>query len=97
MPDDVALAELRVARLDDPADAAAGHGLAQLLVGVQARAHVGIYREDQSLDLDLPLAGVGKLGLDDSEVLGDGNPLGAADEMHLAGDGHGRFLRLEPR
>ena len=46
---------------------------------------------------DIPLAGVGNLGLNDSEVLGDGNPLGAADEMHLAGDGHGRFLRLEPR
>jgi len=97
VPDDVALPELRVTRLHDPADAAAGHGLAQLLVGVEARPHVGIHREDQPLDLDFALAGVGNPGFNDGEVLGNGNPAGAADEMNLAGDGHWRFLCLKPR
>ena len=97
MADDVAFPELGVPGLHHPADPAAGHGLAQLLVGVEARAHVGVDGEDQALDLDLALAGVGQRGFHDGEVLGDRHAVGTADEMHLAGGGHGRFLLLPHR
>ena len=69
---------------DHAADPAADHRLVQRLIGVEPRPHVGIDRHEQVLDLDLALTGVGRLHVDDREVVGDRDPLRAADEVNLA-------------
>ena len=83
--DERALGERRIARFHDPPDTRAEHRLVQRLIGVEPRAHIGIDRQEQRLDLDLARRRLGQIRLDDLEILGHGNAIRAADQVDLAG------------